>query len=89
MKKNFHVSMLTEDRTVYEGEAVSLVVPAELGLLGVLADHAPLVAHLVPGKIVLEKDGSAQPLVFYSEGKGFLEVSKNKATLLLDVIKNQ
>lgn len=88
MLKNFSVSILTEQKSVYEGTAVSLVVPAELGLLGVWANHAPLAAHLVPGKITVKTSASAEPLVFHSSGNGFLEVLKNKATLLLDSVKN-
>lgn len=83
--KEFDVSVLTEDKTVYEGKAVSLVVPAELGLMGILADHAPLVAKLLAGNIVLKTGMSSAPKIIISKGKGFIEVLKNKATLLLDV----
>ena len=89
MTKHFRVTILTEEEVVYDGEAQSLVVPAQLGFMGVLADHAPLAARLKPGKIVLKTFTSGsedESKIFNSLGKGFFEVSNNNATLLLDAI---
>lgn len=84
--KSFSVSILTEEKAVYSGEVVSLIVPAALGYLGVLADHAPLFACLTAGKIIVRENETAQPAIFQSQGKGFLEVLKNKVTLILDAV---
>lgn len=83
MEKLFHVNILTPEKKVFEGDVVSLVVPAALGYLGVLADHAPLIATLAPGKIIYRDSHSSQ-IVISNKGKGFIEVFKNKATILLD-----
>jgi len=83
MEKQFQVNILTPQNKVFEGEAVSLIVPAALGYLGVLADHAPLVANLIPGKIICRENQGAQTIINNS-GKGFIEVAENKATILLD-----
>jgi F-type H+-transporting ATPase subunit epsilon len=80
----FSVSILTAEKKIYEGEAVSLVVPAALGFMGILADHAPYLSMLTAGKIVLRKTEEGEPVIFYSKGKGFLEILKNKVTMLLD-----
>lgn len=85
MAKNFHVSIVTPDKMAYDGEAVSLVVPAEFGYLGVLADHAPLAASLKRGTITLQ-DPSGSTKIFGSSDKGFLEVARNVVTLLLDSV---
>lgn len=82
MDKVFNLAIITREKTLYEGKASSLVAPCEFGFLGVLADHAPLVANVVSGKIVLKKD-TGEPLTFYSKGKGFLEVMENSVTLVL------
>ncbi len=86
MEKLFHVNILTPEQKIFEGEAVSLIVPAELGYLGVLANHAPLVANLVPGKIIY-RDAQAAGTIINNNGKGILEVAGNKATILLDTIR--
>ncbi|MDO8662150.1 MAG: hypothetical protein Q7K98_02865 [Candidatus Omnitrophota bacterium] len=85
MEKLFHVNILTPEQKIFEGETVSLIVPAELGYLGVLANHAPLVANLVPGKIIY-RDAHAAGTIINNNGKGILEVTANKATILLDAI---
>ena len=82
MAKLFNLSVVTPDKTVYENEVVSLIVPAALGYLGVLANHAPLVANLVSGKIIIREE-SGKIVTFYSRSKGFLQVLANKVTIIL------
>jgi len=86
MAKIFHTTILTRSGTVYEGEVASLVAPGEIGYLGVLADHAPLVTSLVPGKVTL-RDASDKTTAFNSTGNGFLEVLKNNVLILLDTVE--
>lgn len=86
MASLFGVNILTRESTVYSGQTSSLVAPGELGYLGVLAYHAPLVTTLVPGNITL-KEPSGQIVTFKSKGKGYLNVMKNEATLLLDSVE--
>lgn len=79
---SFSLSVLTAKKRIFEGTAVSLVVPAAQGKLGILAHHAPLAAVLVSGDIVVKNN--AEPLVFHSSGKGFLHVLDNKVEILLE-----
>lgn len=82
MTKTFQVGIYTSDQTLYEAEAVSLVVPAASGYLGVLANHAPLVARLSSGKITIRTRQGNTSVIDSSIG-GFLQVLHNQATLLL------
>ena len=83
MEKPFNVRILTPDKKIFEGSVVSLVVKAFLGYLGVLADHAPLIASLVPGKIIYRDNQGAQAVINNS-GRGFIEVANNNVVILLD-----
>lgn len=83
MEKPFHVNILTPEKKVFEGEIVSLIVPAALGYLGILADHAPLAASLKAGKIIFREKAGGKTILD-SKGRGFLEVSDNKVSVLLD-----
>ncbi len=83
MAKLFNLEIITPDKLIYQGEVVSLVAPAELGYLGVLADHAPLIANTVSGKITL-RDRSGKSKAFVAKAGGFLRVLKNNATLILE-----
>jgi F0F1-type ATP synthase epsilon subunit len=80
--KVFQVGVYSRDKIIYEGKAVSLIVPSKLGYLGVLADHAPIVAKLVRGKITIRSLEGDTAVIDLSE-EGFLEVFQNQATILL------
>ncbi|MBI3616356.1 MAG: ATP synthase F1 subunit epsilon [Candidatus Omnitrophica bacterium] len=83
--KVFQLEILTPERTVFTGSAASLVAPGALGYLGILANHAPLMTTLTPGKIIC-RDSGGQSKIFQSTGAGFLEVHHNQVTLLADGI---
>ncbi|MGA2775226.1 MAG: ATP synthase F1 subunit epsilon [Candidatus Omnitrophota bacterium] len=83
MEKKFKVNILTPLQEIYSGEAISVIVPAYAGYLGVLANHAPLIAQLVPGKITL-RSGAKTPSVIISKSEGLLEVFDNNVNILLD-----
>lgn len=83
MGKPFTVEITTPEQHLYKGEAEYLTVPAAKGYMGVLANHAPLVAGLVKGKISL-RDPEGKTHVFESQGKGFIEVLRNNVTILMD-----
>jgi len=85
MEKQFRVNILTPENKVFAGDIVSLIVPAALGYLGILADHAPIVASLQPGKIIF-RENSGSPAIVYNKEQGFLEAGDNQVTLLLDSV---
>ena len=85
MATPFHVTVLTPERTVFEGEAIHLLAPGSEGYLGVLAHHAPLLTSLKPGRLAVRTpDGREQE--FHVTG-GFLEVSDNSARVLADSVE--
>ena len=66
------VSVVSPEKTLFEGEATSVVAPAVDGELGILTGHAPMVTLLGSGTLRLEGSGSGT-LRFAVEG-GFLQV---------------
>lgn len=82
MSALFHLDILSEEKTVFSGEISSLIVPAEYGYLGVLAEHTPIIAHLVKGQIIW-RDKEGNPGKISCDNTGFLEVQRNKASLIL------
>lgn len=87
MAKTFHLQIITPEKVFFDGQVVSLVVPGEAGYLGVLADHAPLISTLKPGKIQVTPATDAAAFAVMSPGNGFLEVLKNQVTLLLRTLE--
>ena len=81
---SFHLSIVTPERVFFEGEVVSLVAPGAGGYLGVLAHHAPLLTTLVPGRLRFQSaEGTTSELDI---GPGFLDVTRNRATLLSESV---
>ncbi|MDH3890387.1 MAG: ATP synthase F1 subunit epsilon [candidate division Zixibacteria bacterium] len=78
----FRLSIVTPEKTFFEADIKSLVVPGTEGYLGVLSNHAPLITALKPGRIEF-RDADDRVKITAVSG-GFLEVSNNVATLLAD-----
>ncbi len=83
MEKLFNIHIYTPEKTIFEGKASVLSIPAGLGNLTVLANHAPLISTINPGKISY-KNNSGDLIEINSESKGLVEVFENNAVLLLD-----
>jgi F-type H+-transporting ATPase subunit epsilon len=75
------LSILTPEREVFSGEVNSIVVSAENGLMGILENHASLLASLKAGLTRFTIDSNE---ITYNTGPGFIEVNKNKIVLLCD-----
>jgi F0F1-type ATP synthase epsilon subunit len=79
----FTVTVMGREKTLFDGEAVSLTVKAGLGWMNVWAHHAPYLTTIAPGKIFVRISADAAPVVIASTGTGILEVARNQATLFL------
>ena len=87
MAKSFKVMIVTPDKTAYEGEAVSATIPGLSGYLGVWANHAPMVAAVAPGVVLLKIDDIGSERHF-SVGAGFVEISDNVVNLMTDTCES-
>jgi F-type H+-transporting ATPase subunit epsilon len=81
----FTLSIVTPEKIAFEAQIRSLVVPGTEGYLGVLANHAPLITALKPGRI--EFSDSSGKVTMMAVSGGFLEVSNNTATILADAVE--
>lgn len=85
MAKQLICEILSPEGSVYEGTPVMVVATAVDGELGILYNHAPLVTALGDGPLRLKSaDGSEEK---YRASGGFLEVYRNKVTVLTDKIE--
>ncbi len=67
------VSLISPERTLFEGEVDSVVAPAYDGSVGILSGHAPMVTLLGSGELRLEGSRLPGSTRFTVEG-GFLQV---------------
>jgi F-type H+-transporting ATPase subunit epsilon len=84
MATPFELSILTPERSVFEGPVEYVEVPGIAGYLGVLAHHAALVTALAKGTLTV-RDTQGKTERWQVEG-GFFEVSNNRATVLADAV---
>ena len=82
----YHLTIVTPEKIFYEEDVSSIIAPGSEGYLGVLTDHAPLITALIPGKLDIRNKKNEEK-VFALNG-GFLEVYKNKVTILADSIES-
>jgi len=80
----FKLSILTPEKTVFEGDVSYVEAPGTEGYLGVLAHHAALVTALAKGTLTVRDAGGAESR--WQVAGGFFEVSNNTATVLADAV---
>jgi F-type H+-transporting ATPase subunit epsilon len=74
------LQVLTAEGLALSVTASSIVAPGEVGYLGILKNHAPLVSTLKPGKLFWRKESGEQQ--YTQIGEGLLEVARNRVTIL-------
>ncbi len=75
------IEILTADNSIFSGEASVANFPGKDGSFGVMNDHAPMIAALQKGNIVVTTTSGEQ--TFEVQG-GVVEVLKNKVIVLAE-----
>jgi F-type H+-transporting ATPase subunit epsilon len=76
-----HAEVLTPEGRVFDGEVVQLSTRTVIGEIGILANHSPVIARLVPAELRLHvSEGETRR---WAQAEGWLEVLENKATVLI------
>jgi F-type H+-transporting ATPase subunit epsilon len=81
-ESKFEVEILTPEGEVFSGEVSQVSTRTAGGEIGILANHAPLLAALKPAELRLF-EGSGEPRR-YAQAHGWLQVFGNHARLLLE-----
>jgi F-type H+-transporting ATPase subunit epsilon len=76
-----HLTIITPDKKIYEGEVSSIHVPGTSGQFQILKNHAPIISTLINGKVKVKAADGTQ--IFDVKG-GVVEVLDNNITLLAE-----
>lgn len=76
------LKIISPEKTVYDGEAESVLVPGTLGSFEILNDHAPIISSLEPGRMEYTTSAGCQQLMI--DG-GFVEVQKNEVSVCVEL----
>ena len=78
----FEVEVLTPEGEVFNGEVTQVSTRTAVGEIGILANHAPLLAALRPTELRLHVSGSETKS--YAQAHGWLQVFGNHVRLLVE-----
>ncbi|MEY4765532.1 MAG: hypothetical protein RI907_2205 [Pseudomonadota bacterium] len=78
-----HVDVVSAEESIFSGEASVVSLPGEVGELGILPKHAPLITRIKPGAVrIVRADNKEVEFVFVAGG--ILEVQPDRVTVLAD-----
>jgi len=82
MAMTMHVNIVSAEQEIYSGTVIQVFAPAEMGEVGVMPRHAPMLSTLKAGVVrVILQDGEEE--TFYVSG-GILEIQPHVVTILSD-----
>jgi F-type H+-transporting ATPase subunit epsilon len=80
------VLVISPERTVFQGQAESLVAPAHDGEVGILPRHAPFMTLLGKGTLSIRESGAVRK--FRVQG-GFLQVVSNTVRIVAEQVQGE
>jgi len=83
MAMTVHVDVVSAEESIFSGLVEMVVVPGEVGELGIYPRHAPLLTRIKPGSVRLKLPNQDEPMLIYVSG-GMLEVQPSLVTILAD-----
>ena len=84
------VEILTPEGQVFDGEVAMVSTRTKVGSLGILANHAPLLAMLDPTELALYEskedglNGNRENATRFAQSEGYLQVADNRVLVLVE-----
>jgi len=76
------VEVVSAEESIFSGQAKFVALPGEVGELGILPGHVPLITRIKAGAVRIEKADGDEEFVFVAGG--ILEVQPKMVTVLSD-----
>jgi F-type H+-transporting ATPase subunit epsilon len=77
--------IVSQDRTVFQGDVDIVILPGAAGEMGILPHHAPVLTILKYGVIKIRKEGKEE---LFAVAGGMAEVQPEIVTILADAAEN-
>jgi len=78
-----HVDVVSAEQEIFSGLAEVVIVPAQMGEVGIYPRHAPMITRIKPGSVRIRIPDQAEDELIYVSG-GMLEVQPSIVTILAD-----
>ena len=76
------LEIFTPEAVAYRDDVEMVLIPAELGDMGVYPMHVPVMTRINPGELVVTKGGETIHLAI---GEGFAEITQTNVRVLVDM----
>ncbi len=86
MANALHVDIVAPDKRVFQGEARGISAPGVGGSFEIRYNHAPMIAAIGIGTLVLAQD--ARETITFATSGGFVEVIGNVVTVLAETVEH-
>ena len=83
MAISVHVDVVSAEEQIFSGLAEFVVLPGEVGELGIFPGHMPLMTRIKPGAVRIKLQGQDREELIFVAG-GILEVQPGLITVLAD-----
>ena len=83
MAMTVHVDVVSAEASIFSGLAEAVVVPGEMGELGIYPRHTALLTRIKPGSVRIKRPDQEDEEFIYVSG-GMLEVQPGVVTVLAD-----
>jgi F-type H+-transporting ATPase subunit epsilon len=80
---NLHFDLVSPERILFSGEVESVILPGAEGEMNPMAGHAPMMAMLKPGLLVVNEAGKGGARRLFVRG-GFVEINAAGLTVLAE-----
>ena len=78
MSTTIKLEVATPEGTVYSDDVDMVTIPGVEGQMGLLPQHTRLMTYLIPGELIVRKDGRDQ---FMAVGEGLVEVTNTRVSI--------
>lgn len=82
MANRLKLEIVTPDAKAYSDEVEMVTLPGSEGEMGIYPQHVPLLTQIVPGEVVVRKDGREY---FLAVGEGFVEITGERVAIMADM----
>ena len=82
MAETLRLEIVTPQAIVFSEDVDMVTFPGSEGQMGVYPQHVPLIAMLIPGEIIVNRNGVE---TFLAVGEGLVEVTAKKVAIVTDM----
>jgi F-type H+-transporting ATPase subunit epsilon len=82
MANTLQLQIVTPEAQTFSDQVEMVTLPGVEGEMGIYPQHVPLMTQVVPGEIVVRKDGQD---FFLAVGEGFVEITGEHVAILTDM----